>query len=186
MEMSSEKTIASGLFELYAAQQSELRDYFHSAQVFLTHLKNALREALGFPEAFQDMQGRAQPWAKLYTWDSDSGDVQAVDTGFDVDTMNEQGELEAAIGITLAHSENSFPKSVYYVAVRIKPTRDAFHVAIGPDRDKSFTFARDASDFPAFYDAFVEILEATLKRSPFDQGSGVFAPQRGIGFVLGS
>ncbi|KUY54328.1 hypothetical protein [Burkholderia sp. RF2-non_BP3] len=180
--MSSEKTIAEGLFELYAARQSEFREYFQGAQIFLAHLKEALRETIGLPE-YYEQGGQRYPWARMYKWDSETGRVEHVESQFDVDTMNEKGELEAAIGITLAHALNSSPKSNFYVAVRIRPTRTEFHVSIGPDRETSLTFARNATDFPQFYDAFLRLLEDTLRRSPYDMSAESFTAKPGIGFI---
>ncbi|KVR93940.1 hypothetical protein [Burkholderia vietnamiensis] len=180
--MNSEKTIAEGLFELYATHQSERRDYYHSAQLFLVHLKEALRKAIGLPEHFEH-NGKMYPWARLYKWDSATGDIYEVDSGYDVDTMNGHGELEGAIGIVLAHALNSFPKSTFYVVVRVRLTRTEFHVSIGPDRETSLTFARNATDFPQFYDAFLRLLEDTLKRSPYDISAESFVAKPGIGFI---
>lgn len=182
--MADEVTVANGLFELYAKQQSEISGYYHDAQVILERLRLDLCAVLGLPETYRSLNGnREEPWLVLYKWDPESGTVERARSCFDVDTMSPEGELNAAIGVAISHQIDSHPKSIYWLPLKIQLTRDKTFVALCTEPSEVFTYDRDALEFSDFSRAFIQRLEASLRASVYDHTSRVFAGQRGIGFL---
>ncbi|MGE8367013.1 hypothetical protein [Cupriavidus sp.] len=181
--MGDTRTKAAELFDLYAKHQKELYDYFMQCQLVAGALARGLREYVGLPEHFATVDGGHEDWVRLYNAIPLDGAPVKANSAFDLNKMNERGELQFAIALALAHGENSLSKRYFYVYANVRITAQSVLVTMGPDSDNVLEFEKGTPDFTPFYELFVEQIKEALSRSVYDQGAGAFAPKRKVGFL---
>lgn len=164
-------SIAEVLFGLYAEDRKATQEYFLQGARAVGFLANQLQKYIGLPDYFEASDGEREPWVKIYSWDSTNDTVHAVDSILDLDKTNELGELGAAIGVTLAHSINSFPKTRYYIILTVLPKSDgSVSVFLGKNRESKFDLPEGSEDCVPFCEEFVRTLREVLTRS-------IYAPE---------
>ncbi len=179
----STKKEADKYFDLYTQHALAVSLHFRRSQLVASLFGKAIRDHLGLPETFETFDGRrSEQWTRFYQWNNETSTVGATLAPSALDAADATGTVHFAVGLALSQSEDSFPKTYFYMHCALLPTPTNMSLTLG-DKGESGRFELDDQggnlDFTDAVSAFLGAIETTLA-TPLYQNA---RDTRSFGFI---